>query len=60
MNNAKFDSALPILTLLDLSKGERLSSEWIAGRQINQHLDNLYTGRAFINQQIREKDVAGI
>jgi len=31
MNNAKFATALHILTLLDLSKGERLSSEWIAG-----------------------------
>jgi DNA-binding IscR family transcriptional regulator len=31
MNNVKFATALHILTLLDLSKGERLSSEWIAG-----------------------------
>ena len=31
MNNAKFATALHILTLLDLSEGERLSSEWIAG-----------------------------
>ncbi|MBB6270506.1 Rrf2 family protein [Pedobacter cryoconitis] len=31
MNNARFATALHILTLLDLSKGERLSSEMIAG-----------------------------
>ncbi len=31
MNNAKFATALHILTLLDLSKDERLSSEYIAG-----------------------------
>lgn len=31
MNNAKFATALHILTLLDLSEGERLSSEYIAG-----------------------------
>ena len=31
MNNAKFATALHILTLLDLAKGQRLSSEWIAG-----------------------------
>jgi len=31
MNNAKFATALHILTLLDLSAGERLSSEYIAG-----------------------------
>lgn len=31
MNNAKFATALHILTLLDLAKGQRVSSEWIAG-----------------------------
>lgn len=31
MNNAKFATALHILALLDYSKGERLSSEYIAG-----------------------------
>lgn len=31
MNNAKFATAIHILTLLDLSEGEMLSSEWIAG-----------------------------
>jgi len=31
MNNAKFATALHILALLDYSKGERLSSDYIAG-----------------------------
>lgn len=31
MNNAKFATALHILSLLEYSKGERLSSEYIAG-----------------------------